>query len=81
MLMCHMFSEDVQATHKMADTIGINRKWFQNRVRFPHYDICKSKRELAIQHGAIPITRRQLVSLIEKFSIGAWKTVAPGVRE
>ncbi len=51
MLMCHMTATTLEELHEMADIIGIQRKWFQDK-RTPHYDICKSKRELAIKHGA-----------------------------
>lgn len=67
MLMSHMASPDIEALHKMADAIGINRKWFQNKDKgdklTPHYDICKSKKQLAIQLGAIEIGDRELIKL------------------
>jgi hypothetical protein len=47
----------------MADKIGIARRWFQNKPGFPHYDICKAKRELAVMHGAVEISWRELVAL------------------
>lgn len=64
MIMCHMVSESLEALHAMADKIGIKRKWFQNHGT-PHYDICKSKRALAIRHGAIECDRRQIYKIIK----------------
>lgn len=55
MLMCHMFADTVAELHTMADRIGIARKWFQNKPGFPHYDVCKSKRSLAVKGGAIQL--------------------------
>lgn len=69
MVMFHMASPDLDALHKMADAIGINRKWFQNHqynnrdMMHPHYDICKSKKVLAIKKGAVEINDRELVKI------------------
>lgn len=66
MMMCHMFSPDPEALHLMADQIRVPRKWFQNpatmpKVSWPHYDICKSKRALALTCGAVEVTKYQMV--------------------
>lgn len=66
MLMCHMFSPDLDALHAMADRIEVARKWFQDprtmpKVSWPHYDIAKSKRALAVAAGAIECDRYQMV--------------------
>jgi hypothetical protein len=60
MIMCHMIADDIKELHKMADLIGIKRKWFQNK-KIPHYDICKTKRKLAIENGAIEIDIREFI--------------------
>lgn len=65
MLMSHMLADTLDELHAMADAIGIKRKWFQSESH-PHYDICQSKRKLAIQNGAIEIGRRELVAMIRK---------------
>ena len=64
MLMCHMIAGTEDELHSMADKIGVARKWYQVNASFPHYDICKSKRALAIEHGAIEVTSRQLVMIV-----------------
>lgn len=56
MKMFHLASPNVEELHRMADIIGINRKWFQDpkyngESVHPHYDICKSKKVLAIKNG------------------------------
>lgn len=61
MVMCHMAADSTAELLEMVDKIGVARKWIQ----FPgtpkeHFDIAKSKRALAIQHGAIPVTMREL---------------------
>lgn len=68
MLMSHMWSPDIDELNAMADKIGIKRKWLQlpknGRDYFTHYDVCQSKRELAIENGAIPISVKQLVKMV-----------------
>ena len=68
MIMCHMFtdSESMGELHDMARRIGIRRKWFQEHRKLPHYDVCKSKRELAIELGAIPCGREKVGEVMEK---------------
>lgn len=64
MLMCHMLADTDEELHAMAGRIGIQRRWFQGD-KYPHYDICKSKRALAVAAGAIEIDRRQFVTLAQ----------------
>lgn len=63
MMMCHMVGDNLDALHAMAEKIGIARRWFQDKPGFPHYDICKAKRALALKHGAVEVSRRQLLAL------------------
>lgn len=67
MVMCHMLADTIDELHTMADRIGVARKWFQP-TSWPHYDICKSSRELAIAAGAKVVSSRELVRLIR-----AWR--------
>lgn len=64
MVMCHMLADTRAELDDMADKIEVARKHYQSpmspKVSFPHYDICKSKRALAIQNGAVPIRRQML---------------------
>jgi uncharacterized protein DUF4031 len=63
MIMCHMLADSLEELHAMADKIGIQRKWFQDKG-VPHYDICKSKRAAAIVNGAVEIDRNQVAAMI-----------------
>jgi hypothetical protein len=56
-----MIADTLDELHEMADAIGIARKWFQGDSSFPHYDICKAKRALAIEKGAIELSRRDFI--------------------
>ena len=61
MIMCHMIATDRDELHEMAKKIGIRRAWFQSKGKYPHYDICKSKRAEAVALGAIEVSSRELV--------------------
>lgn len=61
MLMCHMLADSLDELHAMAAQIGIARRHFQGHGSHPHYDICKSKRALAIGFGAKQVTNRAMV--------------------
>lgn len=63
MKMSHMASPNIEELHRMAASIGIARKWFQNHAKHPHYDICKSKKQLAISLGAKEISDRELIKI------------------
>jgi hypothetical protein len=66
MIMCHMLADDLEELHAMADKIGVQRKWFQPKST-PHYDICKSKRDLAIKFGAVYVERGEVLELVKKY--------------
>lgn len=64
MMMCHMMADTTEELIKMADAIGVQRKWIQ----YPgtpkeHFDICKSKRAKAISLGAIEVDHTGEVSV------------------
>lgn len=63
MIMCHMIASSLKELHEMADKIGVDRKWFQDTLSGPHYDIALSKRQLIISYGAIEISWRQCAAL------------------
>ena len=61
MLMCHMIADTTDELIAMARTIGVNTKWIQHaNTPREHFDIAKSKRELAIANGAIPYAQSSL---------------------
>lgn len=64
MIMHHMSSPDIEALHKMADSLGLKREWFQgtgNNKLCPHYDISKSKKSEALRLGAIEVSDKELI--------------------
>ena len=61
MLMCHMGADSLTELHEMADKVGLKRRWFQEHKLIPHYDLCKRKRGLAIELGAIEVSSRDFL--------------------
>ncbi len=59
----HLISdESITELHKFAAKIGMKREWFQDKPRYPHYDMTVSWRaRRAIQAGAQLVTEREIV--------------------
>ncbi|QEZ47217.1 DUF4031 domain-containing protein [Cupriavidus oxalaticus] len=76
MVMCHMLADTTAELLDMADKIGVARKWIQKAgTHHEHFDIAKSKRALAVQHGAIEIDRQGLIDILR-----ARRAAAPQLR-
>ncbi|GAC1691043.1 MAG: hypothetical protein PVS3B3_13830 [Ktedonobacteraceae bacterium] len=67
---CHMFCDGpFEELHTLAEEIGLKLAWFQTHHPRPdlwHYDVTRSKRALAVQHGAVEITGRQYSAMIHE---------------
>lgn len=68
MVMCHMVADTLHELHSMADAIGVQRKWYQGppKTKHAHYDISLTKRQLAIEKGAVEISMRQAPAIARK---------------
>ena len=71
MKMSHLVADTEDELHAMARRIGVARRWFQDpktmpKVSHPHYDICMSKREMAISFGARAVTLQELPEIIAR---------------
>jgi hypothetical protein len=67
MKMSHLMADTKEELLSMVDTIGVQRRWIQYEDTFKeHFDISKSKRELAIKAGAIPITLKEMGEYMSK---------------
>lgn len=67
LIMCHMVADTEEELLAMADKIGVARRWHQ----YPgsdksHFDICLSKRALAVAAGAVEIEGRQTAELVRQ---------------
>lgn len=59
MKMCHMIADTQKELLEMADKIGVQRKWVQYfKTPREHFDICLTKRKLAVKFGAKEIDMR-----------------------
>ena len=62
MLMCHMIADTDGELRAMALRIGVAQRWHQG----DHFDICKSRRALAIKYGAKEVTQREIIAIRTK---------------
>jgi hypothetical protein len=55
MVMCHMWSPDLDELHAMAAACGVQRKWFQEppKASWHHYDVSLSVKAAAMRAGAV----------------------------
>ena len=67
LVLCHMIADSDDELHAMADRIGVARKWFQAQASTPHYDICLAKKALALKHGAVELSRRDMGRKLRDF--------------
>ncbi len=64
MIMCHMIADTTEELLEMVDTIRVQRKWIQDAgTGREHFDICLSKKKLALKHGAIEVEFRHLAEM------------------
>jgi len=66
MWMSHMVADNLNELHEMARSIGVDRKHFQDKPAKPHYDVCRSRKELAISFGAKLVDDREIIVLLKK---------------
>ena len=56
---CHLWTNgDIEELHKFAQSIGLQRRWFQDKT-LAHYDLVPSKRRIALNKGAESITLQE----------------------
>lgn len=64
MKMCHMVADTRKELLDMCDKIGVARKWIQDfGTNREHFDICLSKKAMAIRLGAREINMRELARM------------------
>ncbi|MBN9416680.1 hypothetical protein ABS71_00115 [bacterium SCN 62-11] len=68
-LLCDDFSPaGLEALHRFAEKIDLPRRAFHDPAGQPrpHYDCTPEARERALQNGALPLTRQQLVEYLQR---------------
>jgi hypothetical protein len=64
MLMCHMAADTSAELLAMAEKIGVQRKWIQKAgTPWEHFDVCLSKRDLAVKFGAKLVSAEHIARL------------------
>lgn len=65
MRMCHMVADTRTELLAMADKIGVRRKWLQKKgTSREHFDICQSKKKLALESGAKEVSMVELARIL-----------------
>lgn len=65
--MCHMLADSTEELVGMANKIGVRRKWVQHEGTYKeHFDICLSKRALALRNGAVEVSQSELRDLLRQ---------------
>lgn len=68
-LWCHLVADTDEELHAFGERLGLQRAWLQHRPARPwldHYDLPDYGRERAIELGATPVDRRQIVAVIRR---------------
>lgn len=68
---CHMAvtpQTDEEVLHSFAESIGLNRKWYQTHSNHPHYDLVEAKRMLAVEKGAVEVSNGDFVRLCSRYA-------------
>ncbi len=65
MKLCHMVADSIDELIAMANTIGLDRKWYQPQSH-PHFDVSLTMRARAIENGAVLVDRRELVEAMKR---------------
>lgn len=61
----HLAADTPAELHAFAQSIGLNREWFQDHPRHPHYDLTTARmRQKAIDAGAVEMSARAIILLL-----------------
>jgi hypothetical protein len=59
---CHLTTDGtLDELHAFAHRLGMKREWFQDHRIAPHYDLTRSRRETALEYGAVFVPMREQV--------------------
>lgn len=67
MIMSHMIADSHEELLRMADALGLQRRWIQHAGTYrEHFDVSRQKRAQAVRLGAIEVTQRELVAKLNE---------------
>ena len=62
---CHLMTDNgLIELHEFAEKLGV-RRYFQNKPRYPHYDLSPNKRRLAVSLGAIEVSSEEMIKMCQ----------------
>lgn len=65
MTMCHMAADTTKELLDMCDKIGVQKRWIQHPGTYrEHFDVCLSKKQKALEAGAIEMGVREFARFI-----------------
>jgi hypothetical protein len=59
---CHLVADSLQELHNFAARLGLQRRWFQGRSFYPHYDVTVAVRTRALRIGAVDADRETIIA-------------------
>lgn len=62
----HLTADTFDEMHAFCQSNNINKCWFDNHKKHPHYDITFEQRELAIHNGALLVSSKILLLVAKK---------------
>lgn len=65
-LWCHLIADDEAELHSFAIRLGLKLEWYQTESILHHYDIPKDTRDVAVQLGAVELSRAEMVARIRR---------------
>lgn len=65
---CHLVADSIPNLHSFAQSIGLNKCWFQNKRKKnqPHYDVKGAMIDKAIKAGATQVDSRTIVEFLRQ---------------
>lgn len=64
-IMCHMVGDTHEELMEMAGQLGLRPYWIQDEGTYKeHFDIAQSKKKQAIELGAVEVSSKKLVRII-----------------
>lgn len=65
---CHLVADSIPNLHSFAQSIGLNKCWFQNKRKKnqPHYDVKGAMIDKAIKAGATQVDSRIVVEFLRQ---------------
>ena len=59
---CHLVADSLEELHHFAARLGLQRRWFQERSFYPHYDVTVAVRTRALRIGAVDADRETIIA-------------------